>query len=94
MCFSCGRERFILRKRFILQADEGDAFLRMTAALYVNNMIFQHFFVSFFVTFDYISYICTVLSIVRLMSTQEMTQQIVEYFKTQPVWESNALELL
>ena len=36
-------------------------------------------------TLEYILYICTVNINCQAMSTQSMTQQIAEYFKTQPV---------
>ena len=43
------------------------------------------FFRFFYPRLEYISYICTVNINIRTMSTQVMTQQIAEYFKTQPV---------
>ena len=49
------------------------------------NCSILSFFLLFHPSFEYISYICTVNIDSQTMSTQVMTQQIAEYFKTQPV---------
>jgi len=45
----------------------------------------KNFFLFFLSLFEDFSYICTVNINSQTMSTQTMTQQIAEYFKTQPV---------